>query len=140
MRYLTKANVLVLSGSLTLLMVILLVLGYSDSCYATRWCTHLFESYGVLNYLLYIGWAPVVLLFSVITGLLDNKVFTSWAVVSVLWVTVSLVIANLVPDVGEGLISVPVKFYAILGLYALYALISLIIIIVQSIRVYWLKK
>ena len=122
----------------TLLLVAFLTLGYDNVCYASKWC---YPYYGLLFYLeMDFFWAPIILVFLGIVWFLDNRIFSSWIRVSVPWVTVSLIISVLTPDAGAGFISTPIKFYVILGLYALYILISFFIILIQSIRIYWLKK
>lgn len=140
MQSLTKERLLTLSVALTVLLVTLLLLGYNLDCYTVYWCTVLFESYGLVNHLLYIAWAPIMLVSLGIVWWLDDRVFLAWRAVTIPWLLVSTIVAVFIPDVGAGFISVPVKLYAVLGLSILYGLISVLIILVQSIRVYWLKK
>jgi hypothetical protein len=74
-----------------------------------------------------------------IVGFMREQVFKPWARFALPWVLVmmffSLVTPNTSPMFGpseQGLVA--------LFLLALYILISLLIILIQSVRVYWLKK
>ncbi len=137
----TKKNVLIWSGVLTLALALFVALGYSDSCYTAHWCYVLFQSYGALNYLLYLIWAPIVLAFLGLVWILDGRIFTTWINFTIRWVVLFGISAVLIPNnAGSGFISVPIKLYVLFGLGAFYILISLAIILIQSIRVYWLKK
>ncbi len=140
-KFASKGNILLAAGILTLLLGILIVLGYSNGCYTTAWCYTLFQNYNALNYLIYIIWAPIVLILLGLVWFLDNRIFSSWINFSVVWIVLFGILAVLIPNnAGSGFISFPIKIYTLFGLCVLYILISLLIILIQSIRVYWLKK
>ncbi|HEX8946934.1 MAG TPA: hypothetical protein VF829_01845 [Candidatus Paceibacterota bacterium] len=74
-----------------------------------------------------------------IVGFLSDKVFKPWARFALLWMLVIIVLPNFVSDASHNF-SPSARGYFDLLLLALYILISLAIILIQSIRVYWLKK
>ena len=141
--WVTKKNVLLLGGACVALLAFLWFLGSSDYCYHDRTCESFFQGslYAVIfNPLLF---APFILLFSLITFLLNDSIFKLWRNFSLVWFPIYIVLAMIVPgDNGSNgwIMSTPSSRDKVLIIgFLLYVLLSLFLILTKSIQVYWKK-
>ncbi len=141
-KWVTKKNVLRVSGVAFLILIIGTVYTYLASRYCVSqltWCNASFTLPDILSELLILN-IPVFI-FSLASYLLRNEIFKTWILFTMIWIPLSLAYVLSVPNYGggiglqiteRGVVSVMMPIY--------YTAASLVIILAQLVRVYWLKK
>ena len=84
-------------------------------------------------------WAPILLLFSLITAPLNKIVFNSWVRFSIPWIFFSTVLVFLIP-IADRFAEPNWKAITSLSLAAIFFAVSILIVLVKSVQVYWFKK
>ncbi len=86
--------------------------------------------------------SPPAFFLSLLTFPLNNRIFNAWFNFSVVWVPLTVILFLIPqPSIGGWLGPLPTALdVVVIGMYFFYILISILIILIQSIRVYWLKK
>lgn len=114
----------------------------SNYCYLNGHCGFLIDILNsfILTFLSYIS--VFIFPFSLITYFLNDRVFRSWIIYTCIWLPVSILFIMLTPNTGASgtLLSITIRGGVLILADILFVLISLIIIIVQVIKVYFLKK
>ena len=111
---------------------------YNSACsaYYIGLCTYLFDF--IREFYLLTNLVFLLPLFFLI-GLLRNEVFKPWARFALPWMLVIMFLPNFVSNAPR-LLAFSDRGYLDIILMALYILISFFIVLIQSIRIYWLKK
>ena len=144
-RWVTKKSVLILSLAILGIQICGLLFFHVTQCSDAYPCSGLLE---VANLLFGLFWSLALfsfplLVFSFTTYFLRNKVFKGWIWFTIIWfVLCTIVIPFVSNDRGSSWMSVGISEQDVAVLYAaiLYSVVSIFIILIQSIRVYWLKK
>ncbi len=92
-----------------------------------------FSSFGILLH------AVPITFFSLLTSFLRERVFMPWFKMTIVWLPVSI-FGALLNSGSPGFFGASERDYFLLVSLATYAVVSFLLILIQSIRVYWLKK
>ncbi|MDP1689678.1 MAG: hypothetical protein Q8L52_00495 [bacterium] len=128
---LTKKNVLLISGAVSILLVFIDRIGTYQLCggYPGLCVDTLFNS----SMLLFVF--PFVFLFSVVTYFLSESVFRAWVNFAKWWVPVQILLVALIPESSGGyFVAILDKQFAAIILSGLFATISLLIILISWFR------
>ena len=110
-------------------------------CFSEGHCLQFWNALDLIGPLIF--FFPFVFFFSLVTYLLHEKIFRTWFWFACRWIPTSIVLIFLAASSSGGGMGIPnvfdQEFIAII-FTVLFSLISLLIILVQSVRVYWLKK
>lgn len=114
----------------------------NNYCYLNGHCGFLV---GILNsfILTFLSYISIFIFpFSLATYFFKDKIFRSWIIFTCIWIPLSFLLIMLAPNTGANgtLLSITIRGGVLILADALFVLISLIIIIVQVIKVYFVKN
>lgn len=136
-RVLTKKKVLIFCALGLLFAICWAYLGTREACYINVSCRTFFDRLQFIGEIL--GSAMFILPFSLITYFLHDRVFKAWIWFAVVWVPILIIVPNFF-DSHNGNFGLSDAAGALFLLIVGYVFFSLLIILVQSARVYWLKR
>lgn len=125
-----------------IVIAILFEIDKTGICYPGGAMCHLFLDKLGLLWSVVMFLSPPAFFLSLLTFPLNNRIFNAWFNFSVVWVPLTVILFLIPqPSIGGWLGPLPTALdVVVIGMYFFYILISILIILIQSIRVYWLKK
>ncbi len=136
MEFFSKKNTLVVSLLGTIVLSSLTIVSFSEICRYSQACVSLFVRYDLWDWANYILITPLILLLSLLTYWLNQRVFESWKKFAVIGVPIVLVLTYFItrPTGGSNFFTMDWSLYFLAVIYGLFFLISLIIIMVSVLR------
>ena len=115
----------------SIIFVLLMFPGLIHSCSSYKWCGKIIDLVESLGF--YIFLFPLILLFSLITYKMQDRVFKLWFKFSFLWIPVTIILPFFFPDIKSDFVFISSRGLALFAVALLYFLVSLVLITVKYI-------
>lgn len=125
----TKKRALILSSVGTLILLLLGIISSTNACYHNKLCFRFFDSYITQTIAILLLLLSPLLLLSLLTYRMRDKIFRAWTAFAVWWVPLSMFAILIAPKEIEGSIDVPVKAPLAFFCAGILLIVSLIIIV-----------
>lgn len=136
MHYLSKRTIVLIGLLGSIILLSLFLISSSDLCRSNPECISAFVKYNLWDWANYILITPIILSLSLLTYILNPRVFESWKKFAVWAMPVILLLTYLVTrdTGGSNFFSMDFSLYFLAIIYGLFFLISLVIITVSALR------